>query len=90
MVDRLKKSLEELEPPVCEKCDLEMKWYRSEIQVQVPSMVDHHFFCSSCGGKLTRSTALRSGSFGEKPGHHSLPFALPIEPNVAENAREAA
>ena len=30
MVDDLRKSVEDLEPPTCEKCDVEMKWYHSQ------------------------------------------------------------
>lgn len=86
MVDRLKKSLEELEPPVCEKCDVEMKWYRSEIQIRAPNMVDHHFFCSNCGGTRTRATELRTKSSDDKPDRLSLPFSQ----GLGAETREAA
>ena len=31
MVDRLKQSLEQLEPPVCPNCHIDMSWYRSAL-----------------------------------------------------------
>jgi hypothetical protein len=74
MVDRLRKSLEELEPPVCDRCDLEMKWYRSEIQRAAARLVDHHFFCTSCGNISVLATTLNTQS-PDDPGHLSLPFA---------------
>lgn len=75
MVDRLRRSLEELEPPVCAQCELEMKWYRSEIQRAELDLVDHHFFCVSCGNVSVQATALHKKSPSDDSGRLSLPFA---------------
>lgn len=74
MVDRLKNSLEELDPQICEKCDREMQWYRSEIQLGNPHLVDHHFYCSDCGTRKTQSTQVKGHEGGHGPRHHSLPY----------------
>jgi hypothetical protein len=48
MVDRLKRSLNELEPPGCPNCHLEMIWYRSELVQSAPVTIDHFFQCPNC------------------------------------------
>jgi predicted RNA-binding Zn-ribbon protein involved in translation (DUF1610 family) len=46
MVDRLKRSLEQLDTPICPKCSIEMKWSRSTLLNA--TTVAHVFVCPSC------------------------------------------
>jgi hypothetical protein len=46
MVDRLKRSLEQLDSPSCPNCSLEMKWSRSTL-VDATTIV-HVFICPGC------------------------------------------
>jgi hypothetical protein len=49
MVDRLRKSVSQLEAPVCAKCRIEMSWYQSNLVAAEPaSVIVHHFICGSC------------------------------------------
>ena len=50
MVDFLKRSLENLEPPTCPHCHIDMKWYRSfrTADVEDSAMIAHFFQCPSC------------------------------------------
>ncbi len=50
MVDRLKRSLENLEPPVCPHCHVEMQWFESRLIKPEPSaVIEHQFACDTCG-----------------------------------------
>jgi predicted RNA-binding Zn-ribbon protein involved in translation (DUF1610 family) len=61
MVDRLKQSLEQLEPPVCPNCHLDMSWYRSALMSESPVTIAHLFTCPNCGGTAeTRSSMPRT------------------------------
>jgi len=46
MVDRLKRSLEEIEPPICPSCHVEMSWTRSTLAA--PEIINHLFHCPNC------------------------------------------
>lgn len=46
MVDRLKRSLDELEPPCCPTCNVEMKWSRSTLVTS--DTIQHLFLCPNC------------------------------------------
>jgi hypothetical protein len=49
MVERLRQSVEELEPPVCADCSVEMEWYRSIlVSGSEPLTVAHFFQCPNC------------------------------------------
>ena len=48
MVDKLRRSLEELEPPICRSCDREMEWSRSTLASQHPITILHLFLCPNC------------------------------------------
>jgi len=48
MVDRLRQSLENLEPPICPSCRIEMRWSRSELEKPDPVTILHIFHCPSC------------------------------------------
>ena len=45
-MDRLKRSLDELETPICANCDMEMRWTRSALEAG--DMIHHLFFCPCC------------------------------------------
>jgi len=47
-MDRLKRSLEELEAPTCPSCGIEMQWYRSELVRFAPLTNLHLFNCPTC------------------------------------------
>jgi hypothetical protein len=47
MVERLKRALDELEPPICPNCLIEMKWTRSALVSA--DTIAHLFHCSNCG-----------------------------------------
>ena len=48
MVDRLKRSLEQVEAPICPNCRIEMKWYRSTLVGTDPITIMHLFTCPNC------------------------------------------
>lgn len=48
MVDSLKNSVKDLEPPICPKCHKEMVWYQSRLESYVPRVIVHSFACTSC------------------------------------------
>lgn len=54
MVEKLKNSLENLDPPECPHCRVEMKWYRSELVQSDPAYIEHHFMCASCNRTAKR------------------------------------
>ena len=69
MVDRLKRSLENLEPPDCPQCHVEMKWFESKlIKPEPAAVVEHQFVCETCGG--TRKRQEKLDETGDKTGGH--------------------
>ena len=49
MVDRLRKSVSQLEAPCCPNCRVEMSWYQSKLVAAEPAaVIVHHFICGSC------------------------------------------
>ena len=49
MVDRLRKSVGQLEAPICPNCRVEMTWYQSNLVSAEPAaFIVHHFSCGSC------------------------------------------
>jgi hypothetical protein len=51
IVDRLKKSLSELEPPTCERCTIDMRWFMSKLERQEPvTTIVRSFVCPGCEG----------------------------------------
>ena len=46
MVDRLRQVLDELEPPICPTCHIEMTWTRSTLVA--PDTIRHLFHCPHC------------------------------------------
>jgi hypothetical protein len=47
-MDRLRRSLDQVDVPICPNCRVEMKWYRSALVVDQPTMIDHVFNCPIC------------------------------------------
>jgi hypothetical protein len=64
MVDRLKKSLEHLDPPHCPNCASEMNWSRSTLVDAVT--ISHLFLCSGCASTTETKTAVRATSVPAK------------------------
>jgi predicted RNA-binding Zn-ribbon protein involved in translation (DUF1610 family) len=58
MVDRLKKSLEHLDPPYCASCALEMNWSRSSLVDEVT--IVHIFVCPGCSSTAERKSTIRA------------------------------
>ena len=46
MVDRIKRAFDELEPPICPACHIDMQWSRSTLVER--DTISHLFFCPNC------------------------------------------
>jgi hypothetical protein len=46
VVDSVKRAFEDLDPPVCPKCQLDMKWTHSTLVAR--DTINHVFHCPSC------------------------------------------
>jgi hypothetical protein len=75
MVDRLKRSLEHLEPPECPQCHVEMKWFESKLIKPEPAVVEHQSVCETCGG-----TRKRQQKVDENGAHTNGPARLARSP----------
>lgn len=62
MVDKLKASLENLDPPECPHCRHEMKWVQSNLIQSIPAFIEHHFVCGTC-----RRRTLRHDKVDDRP-----------------------
>ena len=72
MVDRLRSAAEQLEPPECPDCHVEMRWYRSELLADEPvPVIAHLFACPHCKRVAQTETIFR-GPEGP-PGRLSAP-----------------
>jgi len=60
MVDNLKQSLEQLEPPICPKCNIEMRWSRSTLVRTRPVTITHVFVCVGCDRIAETTSKVRS------------------------------
>lgn len=69
MVDRLKKSLEHLDPPTCPGCNSEMIWSRSSLEDAIT--IVHVFLCSGCSNTAATRTTVRANNI--PPGKLSAP-----------------
>jgi hypothetical protein len=68
MVDRLKRSVEGLEPPACPACHMDMRWYRSELAKDGAAPAVLHFFvCPSCNRIAQTRTAAPDDAAPPKP-----------------------
>jgi hypothetical protein len=54
IIDRLKKSLEQLQPPICPACEVEMKWTRSELLQPEPVNTYSTVMLASASNKPNR------------------------------------
>jgi hypothetical protein len=80
MVDRLKQSVEHLEPPVCPDCHIEMKWYRSVLAKETdPAAIAHFFQCLNCNRLRETRSILKNM---DKP----VPFKLSKSPDALSSA----
>jgi len=75
MVDKLKRSLEHLDPPNCPNCAIEMKWSRSALVDA--ATIRHVFVCPGCS-----HIAESKSTIGET--------AIPPEKLSAPRSRHAA
>ena len=57
MVDRIRRALEELEPPVCPTCHIEMSWTRSALVGA--DTISHVFHCPNCHRTSESSSKVR-------------------------------
>jgi hypothetical protein len=48
MVEKLRRSLDAVEPPTCPSCHLDMKWYQSILASPAPLTINHFFSCPNC------------------------------------------
>lgn len=48
MFEQLKETLNDLEPPACPDCQVEMTWYRSTLIAMNPPAIAHLFGCPNC------------------------------------------
>ena len=77
MVERLKASVEDLEPPTCPNCNLSMKWIRSLLLDAIePATVGHFFQCGNCGGIKETKSRVRTINEAITPPKLSKPASL--------------
>lgn len=62
MVDKLKKSLEQLEAPICPNCNMEMTWSRSTLVEASPVTITHVFVCAGCNRLAEMTSKVRSAT----------------------------
>jgi hypothetical protein len=62
MVDRLKRSLDDLAAPICPLCHIEMPWFQSTMVSTDPLTIDHLFLCSNCRRTETRRALVQRPS----------------------------
>lgn len=64
MVESLKRSVDQLEPPSCPNCHTQMQWYRSIRMAESPDWISHYFQCTGCqevGEVKTKAPATAGG-----------------------------
>ena len=69
MVDHLKRSVENLEPPLCPHCHIEMKWHQSVLAEPQTGTVAHFFHCPNCSRITETKSVLRTSPSDEGPGY---------------------
>jgi predicted RNA-binding Zn-ribbon protein involved in translation (DUF1610 family) len=57
-MDRLRRSLERFDTPICQACNLEMAWSRSALIADEQTIL-HVFICPRCGGIVETKTPLK-------------------------------
>ena len=48
MVETLRRSLEQIAPPTCPACHVEMPWFQSIMVSRDPVSINHFFVCPTC------------------------------------------
>lgn len=56
MVDSLRASIQQLDPPDCPHCRIKMRWYRAELRLFEPPVIEHYFICPNCRAVLQVQT----------------------------------
>ena len=74
MIDRLRRSFENLEAPTCPNCLIDMRWYRSIMVAQSPLTVSHYFACPNCARIVERQVVM-SRDADIPPGKLSAPVS---------------
>lgn len=71
MVDSLRNSVKNLEPPICPHCHNEMVWYQARLESFVPRTIIHSFACSTCNrtGETKTTIDAKPGIPPEKLSH---------------------
>lgn len=72
MVDNIRKSVENLEAPICPDCAKPMLWVWSQLVEYSPVVVEHEFVCETCGS-TTRRKHIRADQHITPRGKLSLP-----------------
>jgi len=72
MVDRLRRSIEDMEPPTCPNCHIDMEWSWSAMVSREPLTIEHDFVCASCKRVQKRRSVL-SRPADVPPGKLSAP-----------------
>ncbi len=73
MVERLRRSIENLEPPTCPNCHIEMNWYRSIMVSASPLTINHYFTCPNCS-RLSEAQSIIPHIADIPPGKLSAPL----------------
>jgi hypothetical protein len=74
MVDKLKRSLENLDPPECPQCHVEMNWFESKLIKPEPSaVIEHQFACDTCGAMRKHREEVDAGNGAGNKGSDRLP-----------------
>lgn len=72
MAEDLKRSVENLQSPVCGFCHTEMKWYSSKKVTDKPVKIAHFFQCPYCN-RLTETRSTLQPTKPATPPKLSLP-----------------
>lgn len=72
MVDNLRKSVADLQAPICPICSKPMIWTWSQLVEYSPVVIEHEFVCGICGGTSKRQD-VRPDQHIQRPGKLSLP-----------------
>lgn len=63
MVDRLRRSSNKVEPPVCADCNLEMTWFQSMLVAEDQAAIAHLFSCPNCGRVTETRSVISDNGF---------------------------
>jgi hypothetical protein len=66
MADDLRRSVADLQSPVCGGCHTAMKWYRSIKLAEHPTTIAHFFQCPNCN-RITETRSALAAADGDDP-----------------------